>query len=60
MVFWEADDRKCINYKPLEFKQKLSKNNNHNIHLKNTQKLMNEFCKYFYGLSAPLMKEVIA
>ena len=32
--------------------------NDTTIHLKNIQKLMIEFFRYFYGLSAPIMKEV--
>ena len=36
----------------------LPKSNDTTIHLKNTQKLMIEFYKYLYGLSAPMMKEV--
>ena len=36
----------------------LSKSNDTTIHVKNIQKLMTEFYKYLYGLSAPIMKEV--
>ena len=36
----------------------LSKSNDTTIHVKNIQKLMIEFYKYLYGLSAPIMKEV--
>lgn len=34
----------------------LSESNDTTIHVKNIQKLMNEFCKYLYGLLDPKMK----
>ena len=34
------------------------KSNDTTIHVKNIQKLMIEFYKYLYGLSAPIMKDV--
>ena len=40
------------------FNDMLSKSNDTAIHVKNFQKLMIEFYKYLYGLSAPIMKEV--
>ena len=36
----------------------LSKSNDTTIRVKNVQKLLIEFCKYLYGLSAPIMKEI--
>ena len=36
----------------------LSKSNDTTIHVKNIQKLMIEFYKYLYSLSAPMMKHV--
>ena len=36
----------------------LSKSDNTTVHEKNIQKLMTEFYKHLYGLSAPIMKEV--
>ena len=36
----------------------LSKSNDTIIYVKNVQKLMIDFYKYLYGLSAPIMKEV--
>ena len=41
------------------FNDMLSKSNDATIHVKNIQKLMIEFYKYLYGLSAPIMKEVL-
>ena len=35
----------------------LSKSNDTTIHVKNIQKLMFEFYKYLYGLTAPITKE---
>ena len=35
-----------------------SKNNDTTIGVKKIQKLIIEFCKYLYGLSAPIMKEI--
>ena len=40
------------------FNEILSKSNDTTIHVKNIQKLMIDFYKYLYGLSAPIMKEV--
>ena len=50
--------RALLNDEILTFKDMLSKSNDNTIHVKNIQKLMIEFHKYLYGLSAPIMKEV--
>ena len=50
--------RALLNDETLTFNDMLSKSNNTTIHVKNLQKLMIKFYKYYYGLSAPLMKEV--
>ena len=42
------------------FKDMLSRNNDSTIHVKNIRKLMIEFCKHLYGLSAPIMKEAFS
>ena len=36
----------------------LSRGNDTAVHVKNIQKLMTEFCKYLYGLSAPIKKSL--
>ena len=38
----------------------LLKSNDTNAHVKKEQKLMKEFFKYLYGLSAPIMKEIFS
>ena len=50
--------RALLNDETSTFNDMLSKSNDTTIHLKKLQKLMIEFCKYLYGLSAPIMKEV--
>ena len=50
--------RALLNDEALTFNDMLSKSNDTTIHVKNIQKLMIEFYKYLYGLSAPIMKEV--
>ena len=45
-----------LNDESSTFNGMLSKRNNNTIHVKNIQKLMIEFYKYFHGLSAPIMK----
>ena len=50
--------RALLNDETSTFNDMLSKSNDTTIHAKNIQKLMIEFYNYFYGLSAPIMKEV--
>ena len=50
--------RALLNDETSTFNDMLSKSNDTTIHVKNIQKLMIEFCKYLYVLSAPIMKEV--
>ena len=47
--------RALLNDETLTFDDMLSKSNDTTIHVKNIQKLMIEFYKYLYGLSAPIM-----
>ena len=49
--------RDLLNDETSTFNDMLSKSNDTTIHVKNIQKLMIEFCKYLYGLSATIMKE---
>ena len=51
--------RALLNDETSTFNDMLSKSNNATVHVKNIQKLMIEFYKYLYGLSAPIMKEVL-
>ena len=46
-----------LNDETSTFNDMLSKSNHTNIHVKNIWKLMIEFYKYLYGLSAPIMKD---
>ena len=48
-----------LNCETSTFNNMLSKSNDTTIHVKNIQKLMIEFYKYLYGLSSPIMKEVL-
>ena len=67
-LFWMFSTRKVnhkinrlrtlLNDETSTFNDMLSKSNDTIIHVKNIQKLMIEFYKYLYGLSAPIMKEV--
>ena len=50
--------RALLNDETSTFNDMLSKSNDTTIHVKNIQKLMIEFYKYLYGLSALIMKEV--
>ena len=50
--------RALINDETSTFNDTLSKSNDTAIHVKNLQKLMIEFYKYLYGLSAPVMKDL--
>ena len=50
--------RALLNHETSTFDDMLSKSNDTTIHVKNIQKLMTEFYKYLYGLSAPVMKGV--
>ena len=50
--------RALLNDETSTFNDMLSKSNDATIHVKNIQKLMIEFYKYLYGLSAPIMKGV--
>ena len=50
--------RALLNDETSTFNDMLSKSNDTTIHVKTIQKLMLEFYKYLYGLSAPIMKEV--
>ena len=50
--------RALLNDETSTFDDMLSKSNDTTIHVKNIQKLMTEFYKYLYGLSAPVMKGV--
>ena len=50
--------RALLNDETSIFNVMLSKSNDTTIHVKNIQKLMNEFYKYLYDLLAPIMKEV--
>ena len=50
--------RALLNDEASTFNDMLSKSNDTTVHIKNIQKLMIEFYKYLYGLSAPIMKEV--
>ena len=54
----ERELRVLLNDETSTFNDMLSKSNDTTIHLKKLQNLMIEFCKYLYGLSAPIMKEV--
>ena len=51
--------RALLNDENSTFNDMLSKSNDTTIPVKNIQKLMIEFYKYLYGLSAPIMKEVL-
>ena len=55
---YERGLRTLLNDETSTFNDMLSKSNDTIIHVKNIQKLMIEFYKYLYGLSAPIMKEV--
>ena len=48
-----------LNYDTSTFNDMLSKSNDTNIHVKNIQKLMIEFYKNLYSLSASIMKKNI-
>ena len=50
--------RTLLNDETATFNNMLSKSNDTTIQVKNIQKLMIEFCKYLYGLSAAIMKKV--
>ena len=50
--------RALLNDENSTFNDMLAKSNDTTIHVKIIQKLMIEFYKYLYGLSAPIMKEV--
>ena len=50
--------RALLNHEISTFNDMLSKSNNTTIHVKSIRKLMIEFYKYLYGLSAPIRKEV--
>ena len=50
--------RALLNDETSAFNDMLAKSNDTTIQIKNIQKLMIEFCKYHYGLSAPIIKEV--
>ena len=50
--------RTLLNDETSTFDDMLSKSNDTTIPVKNIQKLMIEFYKYLYGLSAPITKEV--
>ena len=50
--------RALLNDETSTFNDMLPKSKDTTIHVKNIQKLMIEFNKYLYGLSAPIMKEV--
>ena len=50
--------RVLLNDKSSTVNDTLSKSNDATIHVKYIEKLMIELCKYLYGLSAPIMKEV--
>ena len=49
--------RALLNDETSTFNDMLSKSNDTAVHVKNIQRLMIEFCKYLYGLWAPIMKE---
>ena len=49
--------RALVNDQTSTFNDKLSKSYNTTIHVRNIQKLMTGFCKYFCGVSTPIMKE---
>ena len=51
--------RALLNDETPTFNDMLSKRNDTTIHVKNIQKLMIEFHKCLYGLSVPIMKEVL-
>ena len=51
--------RALLNDENSTFNDMLSKSNDTTIPVKNIQKLMIELYKYLYGLSAPIMKEVL-
>ena len=53
----ETGLRALLNDDTSTFNDMLSKSNDTTIHVKNIQKLMIEFYKYLYGLSAPVVKE---
>ena len=55
---YERGFRALLNDETSTFNDMLSKSNDTTIHVKNIQKLMIEFYKYFYNISAPIMKEV--
>ena len=55
----ERGFRTLLNDETSTFNDKLSKSNDTSSHVKIIQKLMIKFYKYLYGLSAPIMKEVI-
>ena len=48
--------RALVNDEDSTFNNMLSKTKNTAIHVKNIQKLIIEFYKYLYDLSAPIMK----
>ena len=50
--------RALLNGETSTYNDMLSKSNDTTIHVKNIQKLMIEFYKYHYGLSAPIMEVV--
>ena len=43
----------------LDIEWHVSKSNNTTIHAKNIQKFITEFYKYLYGLSVPIIKEIV-
>ena len=52
----KGDLRALLNDETSTFNDILSETNDTTIHVKNIQKLMIEFYKYLYGLSAPTIK----
>ena len=46
-----------LNDETSTFNDMLSESNHTKIHVKNIRRLMTEFYKYLYGLSAPIMKD---
>ena len=57
--FHEGGLLTLLNNETSTFNDMLPKSNDTTIHVKNIQKSMIEFYKYLYGLSAPIMKEII-
>ena len=49
--------RALLNDETSTFNDKLSKSYDTTIHVRNIQKLMTGFCKYFCGVSTPIMNE---